>query len=510
MSAFPEYTDPAGAQHTARRHARQTLRRAFLLAAGAGFVYALIAGNFRFDFQQTRYAHHILMADALLHGQFHIRDAVLRPIIENGRREAQADLEKYQRETGTVIPAEEAEAGIRDWVVHRTLNDWSLVNGRVYGYWAPLTPAVMVPFVAVFGPGVSDLLINALFGGLNVGLFYWLLRRIDRAGLSAISEPCGIALTVVLAFGTVHFYMAASGRVWFASQVVTLTAVLAALIVACAPEPRRYHAWLAGVCFGLAILGRNVVALLGLFFLVLLWQRIRESVRPSGRTFFRAALAFGLPVILAVGVQGAYNYGRFGDVFDSGQAALLRTHGDPRFLADFEQYGQFHPHFFARNLKYYVWNVNVPRFPDGYPGFDPDGNSLFLITPPLLFALAAWRHRAAFMLAVAAGVLPMFVGLLLFRATGYYQFGNRYLLEMLPLLLLLAAGGMGGRLSGTGYGLSVLAVAINLYGTFRYSPDPFAGLSPRMALSILPALALLGLVMGGIAVRGKRRIQWSR
>ena len=208
---------------------------------------------------------------------------------------------------------------------------------------------------------------------------------------------------------------------------------------------------------------------------------------------------FCSPVILAVGVQGAYNHARFGDVFDSGQAALLRTHGDPRFLGDYERYGQFSVHFVPRNFKHYFWNLDVPRLADGRLWFDPDGNSMFLVTPPLVYALLAWRRRAPFTQALAAGAVPMLAGLLLFRATGYYQFGNRYLLEMMPLLLLLTAGGMGGRLSHVGYVLIVLAVAVNLYGTYRYCQPQFAVIDPwvgTLTLPVFTSLALLGRLYG--------------
>ncbi|MFH0982485.1 MAG: hypothetical protein V2A79_13245 [Planctomycetota bacterium] len=462
--------EPAGLMPAA---GRPIALRAVLLAVGCGSVYVLVAGGFRFEFPQTKFAHHILMADAMLHGQLHIREEVLRPIIDRGRREAEADLERYQRETGEILPPEQAEAEIRSWIIHRTLNDWALVDGRVYGYWAPLTPVLMMPFVAVFGAGVSDRLLDALIGGLNIGLFYWLLRRIDRVGLYRMTEACCLGLTLLLAFGTVHFYLSSCGRVWFAAQVVTLTAILAALIAACTPDTRPRDYLSSGIFFGLAILGRNVVGLMGLFFLVLIWQRSREGVGARVRWFARAGVWFGVPVVLAGVVQGAYNYGRFGDVFDSGQAALLRTHGDPRFREDYERYGQFSPHFLSRNFKYYMWNLNVPRFADGRRGFDPDGNSMFLVTPPLGYALLAWRGRSRLMPALVAGAVPMLVGLLLFRATGYYQFGNRYLLEMLPLLLLLVAGGMRGRLSHVGHLLIMLAIAVNLYGTYRYCADQF-------------------------------------
>jgi len=93
---------------------------------------------------------------------------------------------------------------------------------------------LMVPSSPVRS-GVSDLLINALFGALNVGLFYWLLWRVDRAGLCPLDEACRIGLTVLFAFGTTHFWQSCAGQIWFAVQIVTVTAVLASLLARCSP-----------------------------------------------------------------------------------------------------------------------------------------------------------------------------------------------------------------------------------------------------------------------------------
>ena len=55
-----------------------TAPRAIALGVGSGLIYLLIVGGFSFDFQQTDHPHHILMADAMLHGQFHIRPEALQ------------------------------------------------------------------------------------------------------------------------------------------------------------------------------------------------------------------------------------------------------------------------------------------------------------------------------------------------------------------------------------------------------------------------------------------------
>lgn len=449
-----------------RESKRPIVTRAVALAALAGAVYLVVAGGYRFDYRQTPFAHHILVADAMLHGQLHVRDDVARRMV-------------------------------------RTLHDWTVVDGKLYGYWAPLAAIVMMPFVAAFGPTVSDRLVDACFGALNVGLFYWFLRRARQSGLVPFSESCCVALALVLAFGSVSFYLSSIGRVWFAVQVFTLTAVLGACVAIVAPSASTLSHVVAGCCFGAAILGRNITAALGLFFVVVIW--LRAAGAPRRRAAVAARLiAFAIPCVVAIGLQALYNYERFGDAREDGAAIQIATTGDPRFAAEYRQHGLFSPYYLRRNAKYYLWNYELPVDASGRRLPDFDGNSMFLVTPPLAYVALAWRRRAPLALAAAAGVAPFFAALMLYVATGYTQFGNRYLLEGLPLLLVLVGAGMNGEVSHLAYVLVVLAVAMNAWGTYVWScMDDCSAIAPYVGPWTLPAFV-------GAALAARAGWAWRR
>jgi hypothetical protein len=57
---------------------------------------------------------------------------------------------------------------------------------------------------------------------------------------------------------------------------------------------------------------------------------------------------------------------------------------------------------------------------------------------------------------------------MVFHGTGWYQFGQRYLLDIMPFLLLLVAFGMRGRLSRVSIALVLLSLATNAWGTYRF------------------------------------------
>lgn len=503
MSVQPSADSPAQLTTVPAPRGR-VARRAVLLGAGCGFVYLLIAGSFDFQFKQTDCAHHILMADALLHGQLPIRPQMLRDKRQRVAASLSAEMDEFTRITGQILSQTQRQA-LLDNRLNRATADWAALDGKVYGYWAPLTPVVMMPFVAALGTDVSDQLINVLFGALNITLFYWLLCRVNRAGLLRMDEPCRVGLTLLLAFGTSHFWLTCAAQVWFAVHIVTLTALLAALLAACSLANGRRH-WLAsGVFFGAAILGRNIVAVTGLFFIVLMWMRSAPAGNRRRRTFLTRLALFCLPIAAAVAAQGVYNQARFGSLFDSGLEIQVSTGGMQRFSDAYQEHGAFSLHYVPHNLYYYFVNWRLPREADGRIWHDREGNSLFLVTPPMLYVLASLRRRTTFTLALFCGVVPLAAVLMLYLATGFVQFGPRYLLDVMPLLLLLVATGMTGRLTHVSYTLIVLAVAANSFGTYRLCEQEFALIEPWVRAWTLPALVAVALLARVLAALRHRR-----
>ena len=234
-------------------------------------------------------------------------------------------------------------------------------------------------------------------------------------------------------------------------------------------------AWMgaAGVALGIAFLGRNTLILAAPFFAVVLWIAVRDSSAPL-RRFVRYGSLFTAAVLAAIAIQLAFNHARFGDVFDFGQGHLAEAGGNPRFAGDYKQYGRFNLHYVPHNLWYYFLNPRMGplggrRAPsDGQLSFDPEGNSLFLVSPFMLYLFTCWRRRDLLLAAVLAGALPGTAALMLFHGTGWYQFGQRYLLDTMPFLLILAAFGMQGRLTWTAATLIALSMVVNAWGTYRF------------------------------------------
>jgi hypothetical protein len=183
----------------------------------------------------------------------------------------------------------------------------------------------------------------------------------------------------------------------------------------------------------------------------------------------RLCAAFAVPVLVAGGVMLAYNAARLGHPLETGVARQAETGGHWKFREDFRKYGAFHPHFLAKNLYHYFLNPKLRRDPKtGGRTFDPEGNSLFLVSPALVYALVPSRRRHLVLTGARAGCALCFAALLLYFGTGYYGFGNRYLLDFLPLAMLLVAAGMRGRVSPLATALIAASVAVNAWGAWRF------------------------------------------
>lgn len=439
-------------------------------AALAGLVFLLLASHGTLRFGRSTYPHHVLIADAWLHGQLHVRDEVLRELSADFNRELRARAEAREVTRGGQLDPEEW-ARIRARTRAPVLHDWSVVDGRHYGYFSPMPAALLVPFVAVWGLEASDVLLSCLLGAGTVFLAYAMLRELRRRGFLELTSAAGFALALLLGLGTVHLYLVVLAHVWFLSQVVATFFLTLALVCVLRTDRGWRWALAAGAALAGSFLARKSELATLPFFVWALCAARRPAAGHGGR---QLALAFALPLALAGAGMLVFNHARFGDALADGLRQQLASGANPRFIADYRAHGVFSLHWVPRNLWHYFLNPLPRRLPDGTLSFDPDGNSLFLVTPALLYLFPALRARgawvsAAWIRAAWAGCATTMAMLLAFFGTGWFGFGNRYLLDLLPLALLLVAAGMRGRLTRPAVVLIAASIAVNAWGLNRFT-----------------------------------------
>ena len=333
----------------------------------------------------------------------------------------------------------------------------------------PPFPAVAIlPVVSVVHYGYNDVIFTILLGALNLVLLFLLLESMRRRGLSTRSRKENALLAVLFTFGTVHYFSAVRGEVWFTALILGVTLNLAYIWAAI--ETRR--PLLAGIFLALGMATRTPIAFCFVFFALQLFFPGGSWSGSSLGEKFKKGVLFALP-ILAVGITlMLYNHARFGDPFEFGHTYLLEG-----TRASIRDHGLFSWHFLNHNLSAAL--TNLPRIDSIAPYLHITRHGLGLLATTPFFLLLLWprrdgwtqRHRflhLAIWVTVAVAAVPS----LFYQNTGWAQFGYRFALDYMPFLIALLA--VGDRpLTRRVKGVVVFAIAVNLFGAITFGRFPF-------------------------------------
>ncbi len=440
-----------------RRHATHLL----LFVVGL-VVYGALSGSRLW--RQSSDPHFVYQADAWLHGK-----AAIDPRPERG--DDWAKVETVVLRDGREVRGRRLH--IRP--VFRTTGGAEIAQTEIasskgqtyYVSFPPLPTVMMLPGAALGGRHGNDVLPTVLCAALILPVLFATLRRLAAAGQSTRSAGDDVWLTVTLGFGTVLFFCAVQGRVWFTAHV--LGVLLACAYAWASIEARRPLA--AGLFLGLAAVTRTPMAfMLPLFVLEVArmaggWAAWKADRAAFVRAVRGPLVRFAIPVVIIAIAAGAYNLVRFDAPGEFGHSYL-----DVRQQAQMEQYGLFSYQYLARNLA--VVFTLLPEFPAHGPFVQVSGHGLALwITTPV-FLVLLWPHarppvHRALWLTVAAVAIPS----LFYQNSGWVQFGPRFSLDYTVfLVLLLAVGGRPlGRLTRA---LIVVGVVVNLFGAWSFARHP--------------------------------------
>jgi hypothetical protein len=328
----------------------------------------------------------------------------------------------------------------------------------------PAAPAVvLMPVVAFGGVAIRDRLIWAVLAGLAPALLYVLLRFLRERGVSGRSIRDDALVTVLFAVGSVYFFSAVQGSVWFAAHVVACALLFPFVLFAF--EARRPV--LAGLTLGLAFHARPTAVLLGVFFLLEAIRAFRrddvpevDSVAPfaprlvrylrgtRGLDVARACGLFAVPLAIAGGVAMWMNHVRFGNVFEFGHQ-YLQIYWRDRI----ERWGLFNFHYVGRNLAVMLAALPWLSAVAPYVKIGRHGLALWVTTPNLWTAV--WpKHTGRLTASLWLAVLPVLLVNLMYQNSGWIQFGYRFALDWLPLVFVAIA------ISGRRFGLGFVALVV--------------------------------------------------
>lgn len=318
----------------------------------------------------------------------------------------------------------------------------------------PFPAAVFVPLVFVFGPTVSDVLVTVVAAALVPSLFLLVLRRLRARGLMRRDPRDDLWLAVLLACGTVLFFSAVQGRVWYTAHVFAVVLCLGYVWASIdGAQPL-----LAGACLGLAFLTRAPMLFMSPLFVGELWR--------TGRLHdWRRWLMFAAPVAAAGALAAWHNAMRFDDVMEFGHS-YLRV----RQQTDIERYGLFNTHYLLRNATAAFTLLPEIGSTPPYVTVSGHGLAMWFTSPALVLLARAWPRtpfqRSLWMTAMSVGLWT-----LLYQNTGWFQFGFRFSLDYIVFLLVILAVDTR-PLTRVAKGLIVVAVVINGFGAATFNRHP--------------------------------------
>jgi hypothetical protein len=425
----------------------------FALYAFALAVLASVAGS-RVT-RQSADPHFVFQATAWLRGQL----AIVPP---PAKGDDWAKVETVELDDGTQVRGRRLTSRSRKGMF-RTTRGEDLPTSRIrrsittthHVSFPPFPAVLLLPQAAIQGRKANDVVPTLLVAALVLPLGFVLLGRLRAAGLSRRTPTDDLWFALCLTFGTVFFFSAVQGRVWFTAHVVGVALALGYLLATV--EAR--HPIAAGLCLGLAAMTRTPMAFLFPLFLFEAW---RVAGRDDPRRFLRLCAAFAGPVIVIAVAGMVHNLARFDQAGEFGHTYLA-----VRQQAQMEETGLFSLDYLSRNLA--VALTLLPRFSAEPPFVVIGGHGLALwFTTPILFFLLWPRERGPWHLPLWLTVAVVAVPSLLYQNSGWLQFGYRFALDYMPLLILLVA--MGGRpLGRLGKALIIAGIAINLFGAITFA-----------------------------------------
>jgi len=413
-------------------------------------VYGALAGS-RIT-KQSQAPQFVFQADAWLHGQARVDP----PLVDNDW----AKLETVELADGRIVEGKRMISK----PVFRTLDGEQVPAAQVRGVrgttwymsFPPLPTLLMVPSALISGRDGNDVIPTLLVAALILPLALLLLRRLVEAGLSQRTVREDLWLVGALGFGSVLFFSAVQGKVWYTAHVVGV--VLALVYAWSSIEAKRPI--IAGLALGAAALTRTPMAFMFPLFVLEAW-RMAQGDR---RAFVRTLVKLAIPVVAFAIAGMIYNYVRFGSPTEFGHTYL-----EVRQAPQIEQWGLMSYHYLSRNLT--VGFTLLPELPGRAPWIQIGGHGLALwFTTPVLVYLLWPREKPALHRALWITVACVALPSLLYQNSGWVQFGYRFSLDYMVFLIMLLA--IGARpLTRLARGLIITGVVINLFGAWTFDRE---------------------------------------
>ncbi|MFO0590979.1 MAG: hypothetical protein U0441_25775 [Polyangiaceae bacterium] len=374
-------------------------------------------------------------------------------------------------------------------------NDFALYDGKHFISFPPFPALLLVPFVKLAGGAdhLPDGLVFLFFAGVAPSFLFLALEKLADLERTRRTRFENAALAALFALGSVYWFSAIQGTVWFAAHVVG--AALASIYLYASIGAT--HPLVAGLCLGLGFATRTPLGFAFPLFLCEAWRasqgqgsassnarvntandRSTDSVDDAStrgtpasdraaapsldvRVFLERSAIFAAPAAVILGLLVWHNQARFGDPFEFGHRYLTVV-----WRARIEKWGLFSYHYVPRNLAVVLTSLPFTHTAGAPFQINAHGLALWFTTP--LYAWALWPRRTsatfwALALTAAAVALPS----LAYQNSGWVQFGYRFSNDFAPFLFAMIAASAR-RFTFPFWLLAAWSVAVNAFGAVTF------------------------------------------
>ncbi|MBN2371378.1 MAG: hypothetical protein JXO72_12920 [Vicinamibacteria bacterium] len=319
-------------------------------------------------------------------------------------------------------------------------------KGRYYVSFPPVPTLVELPLTLIFGRETPNTLALLLATWLSMMMAFALLVRLGADRRSAF------LLAFAFFWGTNVLYLSLEGSVWHQGHLFGVCFALAAfLCVSGAVSPSR-------AAVGALLLGFSVGCRPFHVFTVPLYCYLACRRAPAWRNVAAAIIGFAPPIVF----YAVYNIARFGSPFEFGHTFLPWSRA--------VEHGVFNLAYLPRNLFHAF--AQLPAWDAGREilGFSGRGTAIWIHSPILLLGFGAFLSGRLPRSEKALIALALFLhwgGLLLHESNGWFQFGYRYGVDLIPVLVY-AAGRLCRAYPWPLVPLVQYSVLLNLYGALWF------------------------------------------
>ena len=316
-------------------------------------------------------------------------------------------------------------------------------ENRFYVVYPPMPAIILMPFRAIFMENFEQQYLAHLLGAGIVVLTMLSAWKIKH------DKKLLIWTGLLVSFGNIIWFLAASGSSWYLGQVSAAFFMTFALYESLS----RKRPFLAGILFGAAFLSRINICVSIPVFLYLFWNK---------KKWFKNYAKLALGIMPFVLFNFIYNFVRFGVPWDMAYyvlPGLLNELDKPWFVN-----GVMNLSYIPSNLIAAFWSF--PKILNKPPYIEPSWSALaiWITTPVFIFTFfSPLKEKLTRFLWVS--VLLTFLVVSMHGGTGWAQFGYRFAVDFYPFLFILTIKGISKKgLTWYHWALLSLSIIVNLWG----------------------------------------------